>query len=121
MAMRLALLNVLVTLLVVGAALTAYHRLVLSPALRIGVIDVAEVVRLKEREFTELITKVGSTEGERQKALALAAEFARALPNALEELPGECDCLVLVRSAVVAHTPNTVELTGLLKGKLGIE
>ncbi len=119
--MRLGLLNALVTLLVVAAALAAYDRLVLRPALRIGVIDVAEVVRLKEREFTELITKVGSTEGERQKALDLAAEFARALPRALEELPGECDCLVLVRSAVVADTPNTVELTGLLKGKLGIE
>jgi len=121
MDLRLALLNVLVTLLALGAALAAYDRLVIRPALRIGVIDVAEVVRLKEREFTALITKGGSTEGERQKALDLAAEFARALPRALEELPGECDCLVLLRSAVVAHTPNTVELTGLLKGKLGIE
>ena len=44
----------LVTLFVVAAALTAYDRLVLRPALVIGVVDVAEVYRAKEAEFTQI-------------------------------------------------------------------
>jgi hypothetical protein len=47
----------LVTLFVVAAALTAYDRLVLRPALVIGVVDVAEVYRAKEAEFTQILTK----------------------------------------------------------------
>jgi hypothetical protein len=47
----------LVTLFVVAASLTAYDRLVLRPALVIGVVDVAEVYRAKEAEFTQILTK----------------------------------------------------------------
>ena len=46
----------LVTLLVVAASLTAYDRWVLRPALVIGVVDVAEVYRAKEAEFTQILT-----------------------------------------------------------------
>ena len=52
----------LATLFVVAAALTAYDRLVLRPALVIGVVDVAEVYRAKEAEFTQILTKASSEE-----------------------------------------------------------
>jgi len=107
----------LLTLLVVSAALTAYDRLVLRPALVIGVVDVADVYRAKEAEFTQILTKA-SSEDDRQKALFMARSFAQRLPLALEELPRECGCLVVLKSAVAGPTPNTVDLTATLRRKV---
>jgi hypothetical protein len=97
----------LLTLFVVSAALTAYDRLVLRPALVIGVVDVAEVYRAKD-----------SSEEDRQKALFMARSFAQRLPVALEELPRECNCLVVLKAAVAGATPNTVDLTAALRRKV---
>ena len=111
----------LVTLFVVAAAFTAYDRLVLRPALVIGVVDVAEVYRAKEAEFTQILTKALSqpaSEEERQKALVMARAFAQRLPLALDELPRECNCLVVLRTAVAGPTPNTVDLTAQLRRKV---
>jgi len=107
----------LVTLFVVAASLTAYDRLVLRPALVIGVVDVAEVYRAKEAEFTQILTKASSEE-DRQKALVMARAFAQRLPLALDELPRECNCLVILRTAVAGPTPNTIDLTAQLRRKV---
>ena len=110
-----------VTLFVVAAAFTAYDRLVLRPALIIGVVDVAEVYRAKEAEFTQILTKALSqpaSEEDRQKALVMARAFAQRLPLALDELPRECNCLVILRTAVAGPTPNTVDLTAQLRRKV---
>ena len=107
----------LLTLLVVSAALAAYDRLVLRPALVIGVVDVAEVYRAKEAEFTQILTKASSEE-DRQKALFMARTFAQRLPLALEELPRECGCLVVLKAAVAGPTPNTIDLTAVLRRKV---
>ena len=111
----------LVTLFVVAASLAAYDRLVLRPALVIGVVDVAEVYRAKEAEFTQILTKALSqpaSEEERQKALVMARAFAQRLPLALDELPRECNCLVILRTAVAGPTPNTLDLTAQLRRKV---
>ena len=111
----------LVTLFVVVASLAAYDRWVLRPALVIGVVDVAEVYRAKEAEFTQILTKTLSqphSEEDRQKALSMAKTFAQRLPAALDELPRECGCLVLLKTAVAGPTPNTVDLTAQLRRKV---
>jgi len=111
----------LVTLLVVAASLTVYDRWVLRPALVIGVVDVAEVYRAKEAEFTQILTKALSqpaSEEERQKALVMARAFAQRLPLALDELQRECNCLVILRTAVAGPTPNTIDLTAQLRRKV---
>ena len=111
----------LVTLFVVAASLAAYDRMVLRPALVIGVVDVAEVYRAKEAEFTQILTKALSqpaSEEERQKALVMARAFAQRLPLALDELQRECNCLVILRTAVAGPTPNTIDLTAQLRRKV---
>ena len=111
----------LVTLVVVAASLAAYDRWVLRPALVVGVVDVAEVYRAKEAEFTQILTKTLSqphSEEDRQKALSMAKTFAQRLPAALDELPRECGCLVLLKTAVAGPTPNTVDLTAQLRRKV---
>ncbi|MDE2298496.1 MAG: hypothetical protein KGK18_10050 [Burkholderiales bacterium] len=115
--MRAVLLQLLVTLLVVAAALAAYDRLVVRPAQIVGVVDVGEVYRQKEAEFTLILTKAGSDD-ERQKAMVMARAFAQRLPVALEELPRECGCLVVLKSAVAGPTPRTLDLTAHLKRKV---
>jgi hypothetical protein len=107
----------LVTLFVVAASLMAYDRLVLRPALVIGVVDVAGVYRTKEAEFAQILTKASSEE-DRQKALFMARAFAQRLPLALDELPRECGCLVILKTAVAGATPNTVDLTAQLHRKV---
>ena len=107
----------LVTLFVVAASLAAYDRWVLRPALVVGGVEEAEVYRAKEAEFTQLLTKTSSEE-DRQKALSMAKTFAQRLPAALDELPRECGCLVLLKTAVAGSTPSTVDLTPQLHRKV---
>jgi hypothetical protein len=109
--------NLLTAAFIVAIALLAYDRMVVHPAQLIGVVDVGEVYRQKEAEFTQIVTKTAS-EDERQKALLMARQFAQRLPLALEELPRDCHCLVVVRTAVAGSPPNAVDLTALLKHKV---
>jgi len=113
-----ALAQMLLTVFVVAAALLLYDRQVLRPALRIGTVDVAEVYRQKEAEFTQLLTKAGSDE-DRQRAMLMARAFAQRLPTALEELPRDCGCLVVLKGAVAGVTPHTVDLTAQLRQTVG--
>ena len=115
--MKALLLQALVTLLIVAAVLAAYDRLVIRPGQLVGVVDVGEVYRQKEAEFTLILTKA-SSDGERDKAMVMARTFAQRLPLALEELPRDCACLVMLKSAVAGPTPRTLELTAHLKRKL---
>ena len=105
------------TLFLVAGALLVYDRAVVRPAQRVGMVDVAEVYRQKEAEFTLLLTK-SSSEDDRQRALLMARAFAQRLPAALEELPRDCGCLVVLKSAVAGPTPHTVDLTAQLRKKV---
>lgn len=112
----------LVACAISGAALWAYHRTVVRPALqpRLGVVDIAEVYRQKEAEFTLILTRA-SSDAERDGAMRMARVFAQRLPMALEELSRECGCPVFVRTALAAssaHTAYTVDLTGQLRRKV---
>ena len=110
-------LNALCSALAVTAGLALYDRTVVRPAMLIGVVDVGEVYRAKEAEFTQILTKTTSEE-DRQKALLMARSFAQRLPRALEELPRDCKCLVLLKGAIAGPTQNTLDLTALLRRKV---
>jgi hypothetical protein len=112
------LVHAAVALLIVLGTLAAYDRVVVRPAQRVGIVDVGEVYRQKEAEFTQLLTRA-TTDADRERAFALARSFSQRLPAALEELPRDCACLVVLKSAVAGRTPRTVDLTALLQQKLG--
>jgi NAD(P)H-nitrite reductase large subunit len=115
--MKALLLNAALALLIVLGTLAVYDRMVVRPSQLVGVVDVGEVYRQKEAEFTLILTKAGS-EGEREKAFAMARNFSQRLPLALEELPRDCGCLVVLKSAVAGPTPRTVDLTAHLRRKV---
>lgn len=107
-----------VSALIAAGSLAAYDRWVLRPALVVGTVDLSEVYRAKEAQFTQLLT-ANAGEDERQQALALARSFSQRLPVALEELPRECGCLVVVRTAVVG-SPHVRDLTPALRRKVDL-
>lgn len=113
---RPLLLNAIASALLVALGIAAYDRWVVRPALVVGVVDLSEVYRAKEAEFTQLLTQSGS-ELERERALALARSFSQRLPAALDELPRECGCLVVVKNAI-AGAPYSRDLTPLLRRKV---
>lgn len=112
------LLNAIVSALLVAFGITAYDRWVLRPALVVGVVDLSEVYRAKEAEFTRLLTQPGS-DADRERALALVRNFSQRLPAALDELPRECGCLVVIKSAI-AGTPHGLDLTAALRRKVDL-
>lgn len=115
--MKALLLHLLWPLLAVAAGIAAYDRWIVRPALRVGVVDVGEVYRQKEAEFTLILTKAVSDD-DRQKAMLMARRFSQRLPAALDELPRECGCLVVLKSAVAGDALRTVDLTAHLKQKV---
>lgn len=107
----------LIAAVLVSAALAGYDRWVVRPALRVGVVDIGEVYRQKEAEFTLILAKA-SSDVERERAMSMARVFSQRLPLALDELPRECGCLVILRSAIAGRTPHTVDLTAHLKSRV---
>jgi hypothetical protein len=106
--MKAFLLHMTASVFVVAIALALYDRLV---------VDIADVYRAKEAQFAQLLTKAGNDD-DRARALALARAFAQRLPAALDELPRDCRCLVLVKSSLAGSTPSTIDLTAQLKKKV---
>ena len=116
--MKALAIHLATTVAIVAVALAGYDHTVIRPAQRIGVVDLAEVYRAKEQEFARLLAR-GATDEERQQAQALARRFAERLPTALEELPRDCGCLVVLKSALAGHAGNVIDLTAQLRRKVG--
>lgn len=116
--MNRAVSQLLVNLVVTAVMLGLYHRLWVLPALQVGIIDLAEVYRQQEAEFTRQVTNARS-ETERELALERVKVFAQRLPQALEELPRECNCLVVIKGAISPPADRAVDLTAALKRKVG--
>lgn len=110
-----------ISALLVAAGLYGYHQRVVGPAQIIGVVDVAQIFRDKEREATAVLTKAGLSEADRQQAMLDFTKFASDLPRALADLSGECGCRVFLRTAVIGDSPGTVDLTESVRAKLGIK
>ncbi|MDF3833456.1 hypothetical protein P3W85_10920 [Cupriavidus basilensis] len=115
--MKALLLHLLLSVALTACGLAAYDYLAVRPLRVVGVVDVAEVYRLKEAEFTQLLTQ-GNSEEDKQRALAMARTFSQRLPAALEELPRECNCLVVLRTSLAGPTPRTLDLTPALRRKV---
>lgn len=118
---KTVLVSSITSAIVVAAGLYAYHQRVVGPSQIIGVVDVAQIFRDKEREATATLTKAGLSEADRQQAMLDFTKFASELPRALGDLSSECGCRVFLRTAVVGDSPGTIDLTESVRTKLGIK
>lgn len=80
-------------------------------------IDVAEVMQIKQLQLTITMSGPGVSDVERGAAFETIAAFAKDIDTAITEIQDQCNCILLVRAAVVKGAPD---LTGVLKEKLGM-
>jgi len=95
-----------------------YHLLTRNAPPAVATIDLQAVVEAKELQFTDLVTRPGVTDVDREKAYQLVAKMGSELEAAVAQLRADCKCLILVRAAVVGA--SGADLTGALKQHMGI-
>ena len=121
MNVKVILVSALISLANAAALIAAYHLWGdAHPHPRIAMLDVAEIYRLKESEFSALLMKPGATAADRAKAIELARTFGTELSALTLSLPAECNCLVLTKAAVVGSGNSVADLTPEVKRRFGL-
>jgi len=115
--MRLMLINIFVSACFVAIGIVAYDRLVLRPMLVIGVVDVANVFNAKQEQVFKAMTN-SRTDIERRQSISDAERFVPRFAAALAQLPQECACLVVDKTAVIGSRATLIDLTPLLRKKV---
>lgn len=114
-------LNGAITLVTVIAVLMAYHYLVAVPSKqKIAVVDVADVLSLKQLEVTVAASKPGVTDAQRGESFEMIGKFAKEMEATIAEMQQECGCLLLVKAAVV-KAASSEDMTPALKQRLGMD
>lgn len=115
----LTLMAALLTSVALTVGLIAiYHFWLARPSAGFAVVDIASVVRVKEAEFTALLSRPEVSDKERMAAYQLVSRMGPEIERAVGELQKECACTIIVKSAVIAGAAE--DLTPRLKEKLGI-
>lgn len=109
--------SMLAATLVCAVALAGYHRFIVQPAQRIGIVDLDRILSERQTLFTSDLIKANNDQ-ERGAIQRQAVEFAATVQTAMDELAGECGCLVLDRTVVVGPRPGMPDLTLELKRKV---
>lgn len=108
------------TLLIVAAALSAYHFAYVVPnKQRFAVVDLADVLAVKELQVTIASLSPGNTEMSGGAAFDEISRFAKDIEVAIGKIQQECACTLLVKAAVVRPSSED-DMTTLLKQRLGI-
>lgn len=113
------LLILLCSLLNTAAGLALYH-LAAHKHQVFGVVNLGQVYRDKEQEFTKAIAAPGVSDLERDKVIKSAQDFAVVLPQAMQSLSDECACIVLMGNAVGGTPKDIIDLTPALRKKVGL-
>lgn len=115
--MRIMLINFIVSACFVAVGIVAYDRLVLRPMLVIGVVDAATVFNAKQEQYVKAMA-ASRTDIERRQAISDAEGFVPRFAAALAQLPQECACLVVDKTAVIGSHTTLIDLTPLLRKKV---
>lgn len=113
--------SVLISIVIAALGLWAYHHWIISPHKQhVAMLDIAEVLQLKELEMTVMMSRPGISDAERAQGYEAIKSFAGNIEEAVATLQRECECLILVRNAVV-RAPAAEDLTPRLKAMLEME
>lgn len=102
-------------------ALSIYHFTIFEKTVqKFALLDINEVVGLKQLTITELSLRKEATDKSREDLYDQITAFTKDIEKAVSEIQTECGCTLLVRSAVV-KTSDGEDLTPLLKARLGLD
>lgn len=110
--------SLLMALLVSTVTLAAYHLWLAKPTAGFAVVDLASVVKIKETEFTTLLSRPNVSDEDRKAAYLMVSRIGPAIEHAVDRLEKECGCTIVVKSAVIAGPAE--DLTPRLKAMLGM-
>ncbi|MDP1756546.1 MAG: hypothetical protein Q8L38_03740 [Pseudohongiella sp.] len=110
--------SLLMALLVTTVMLAAYHFWLAKPTAGFAVLDLASVVKIKETEFTTLLSRPNVSDEDRKAAYLMVSRIGPAIERAVDRLQKECGCTIVVKSAVIAGPAE--DLTPRLKAMLGM-
>jgi hypothetical protein len=109
------------TLLIVLVALVAYHfTIAQANKQRYAVVDIAEVLNIKELQVTITAMRPDASEEAKAQAFEEVAKFGKDVELVLNDLQQECGCSIFVKAAVVKPA-SAEDLTPELKRRLGME
>ncbi|WP_126448117.1 hypothetical protein [Sulfuricystis multivorans] len=115
------LISLVTTVLIVVIVLIAYHYFYVLPnKQRYAVVDLSEVLNIKELQVTIAAMRPDASEEAKLKAYDDVAKFGKDVGVALNELQQECGCSIFVKAAVVKPA-GAEDLTPELKRRLGME
>jgi len=112
------LLTLMAALIISVGLIAIYHFWLARPSAGFAVVDIASVVRVKEAEFTALLSRPEVSDKERMAAYQLVSRIGPEIERAVGELQKECACTIIVKSAVIAGAAE--DLTPRLKEMLGM-
>lgn len=110
--------SLLMALLVSTMTLAAYNFWLAKPTAGFAVVDLASVVKIKETEFTTLLSRPNVSDEDRKAAYLMVSRIGPAIEHAVDRLQKECGCTIVVKSAVIAGSAE--DLTPRLKAMLGM-
>lgn len=110
--------SLLMALLVTTGTLAAYHFWLAKPTAGFAVVDLASVVKIKETEFTTLLSRPNVSDEDRKAAYLMVSRIGPSIESAVDRLQKECGCTIVVKSAVIAGPAE--DLTPRLKAMLGM-
>lgn len=113
-----------VAMLLISAAVMlvgqiVYHQWFTKPTQRISTLDLNEIMQIKQLQLTTMATRPGATDRDREAAYDQIGQFGRDIEAAISELQRDCNCVLVVRAAVLKG--HHEDLTGELKKRLGME
>lgn len=115
------LISIASTVLIVAVVLVAYHFFIVAPnKQKYAVVDLSEVLNIKELQVTIAAMRPDASEEAKSKAYEEVAKFGKDVEVALSDLQQECGCSIFVKAAVVKPA-GAEDLTPELKHRLGME
>ncbi|MHB8697652.1 MAG: hypothetical protein ACYC9J_06365 [Sulfuricaulis sp.] len=117
-AARLILLNTAITILIVVVAIVVYNIRASHGNQRIGIMDVAEIYQSAQAKLGTEYLSNEATDQQREKIKQEYQSFGKKLETTIDQIMNECNCVLVVRDAVL--TTNATDYTATAKQRLGL-
>lgn len=109
--------SAVVALAISQVSILAYDRFVKAAPRSVATISLQDVLEAKQAQFAEAVSRPGVTDADRSRALDSVESIAPQMAKAVQELTQSCNCIVLVKEAVVGRAD--LDLTPQLLEKMG--